>query len=100
MLTDPRPPNPPDDPRELLRHELKTPPTMVRGEVFLVRRRLTRMDGMTEADRAWLLERGARIDITILELVARIERIGRELDAEVAARSDRAEDEPPLRGDR
>lgn len=100
MPPDPQPSESPEDPYELLRHALKTPLTVIRGEVFLVRRRLARMDGMTEVDRTWLLNRSARIDVAVLDLVARIDSIGREVDADPGARSDRADDEPPLRRDR
>jgi hypothetical protein len=97
---DPQPSESPEDRYELLRHELKTPLTVIRGEVFLVRRRLARMDGMTEVDRTWLLDHSARIDVAILDLVARIERIGREVGADPGALSECADDEPPLRRDR
>ena len=67
-----------DDALDLLRHELKTPLTVVLGQAQLLRRRAARFDGMEERDRDWLLQCGAHIEAAVLLLVERIDGIGRE----------------------
>ncbi len=64
------------DPSARLRHDLKGSLTVIRGHSHLLRRRLARLDGLESAERAWLLERGARIDAAIMSLADQIEQIG------------------------
>ncbi len=66
------------DPLDLLWHDLKVQLTVIRGQAHLLRRRLVRLDGLDGTERAWLLERGARIDAAILAMADRIEQVGRE----------------------
>ncbi len=76
---------------DLLRHDLKGPLTVIRGQTQLLLRRSARLEGLDETERAWLLERGARIDAAIMAMAARIEQLGRESQAAEDAREQRSE---------
>ncbi|MDP9469711.1 MAG: hypothetical protein M3Q71_03460 [Chloroflexota bacterium] len=67
-----------DDSRDLLRHDLRSQLTVIRGQAHLLRRRLARLDGLDEGERGWLMERATHIDAAVTTLVARIERMGQE----------------------
>ncbi len=64
------------DPAARLRHDLKGALTGIRAQAQLLSRRVARLNGLDPAERAWLLERAARIDAAIMTLAAQIEQIG------------------------
>jgi signal transduction histidine kinase len=64
------------DALDLLRHDLKSPLTIIRGQAQLLRRRVARFDGLDESDRVWLMERSAHIEAAVLLLVDLIDGIG------------------------
>ncbi len=79
--------HPGDDPLELLRHDLKAPLTALRAQTQFLLRRLARLKGLDETERAWVLERGALIDAAIMAMVVRIEQLGREPPAKEDVRT-------------
>lgn len=65
-----------DDALDLLRHDLKSPLTVIRGQAHLLRRRAVRFDGVDERDREWLLNCSTQIEAAVILLVGRIDGIG------------------------
>jgi len=61
---------------DIWRHELISPLTAIHAHAQMVRRRATRLDALSDGDRAWLIERATLIEAAVAVLVLRIGRIG------------------------
>jgi K+-sensing histidine kinase KdpD len=77
-LVDETRPEPPHDPRDQLRHDLKTPLTTIHARAQLLARGVRRSSSLSEEEQTRMLAGLAVIEAAVLTMVTRIDGMGRE----------------------